>query len=236
MGQIHTTSHATASSKIPAEAQEAVDLPAGEVQHPYFWDGLKIICRVGATLLFDLKAWGTHHVPKKGGAIIVSNHQSFLDPILLGVRLRRPVSYMARSDLFSKPAFTWLIRQLNAFPVRRGESDLGAMKQAIARVQQGRVLIMFPEGTRTSDGNVHALQPGIGLLARRADVPVIPAVIDGSFAAWPRGQFLPYPHPIRVMYGAPLAIEGLKASQIVELIGQTLPKMLDELRRIGEVS
>src|SRR5439155_19090461 len=128
-----------------------------------------------ATVLFDLKAWGSEHVPEQGGAIIVSNHQSYLDPIMLGVRLRRPLSYMARSDLFTQPGFTWLIMQLNAFPVRRGESDLGAMKQAIARVRQRRLLLMFPEGTRTRDGQIGAIQPGIALLARRAGVPLIPA-------------------------------------------------------------
>jgi len=225
----HSTPSVTAPSTAPAEDRALADV-ASEVQHPYLWDGLKIICRVGATLLFDLKAWGVQHVPQQGGAIIVSNHQSYLDPIMLGVRLRRPVSYMARSDLFSKPAFTWLIRQLNAFPVRRGESDLGAMKQAIARVKQGRLLVMFPEGTRTPDGEIQTIQAGIGLLARRAGVSLIPAVIDGSFAAWPRGQLFPHPHPIRVMYGPALAIKELKAGEIVDLIGRTLRSMLIELR------
>jgi 1-acyl-sn-glycerol-3-phosphate acyltransferase len=90
------------------------------------WKAGRALCRLYTTLAFDLKVYRTDHVPPTGGALVVSNHQSYLDPILLGVQLRRPMSYMARATLFRNRFFNWLISNLNAFPVRRGEGDVGA--------------------------------------------------------------------------------------------------------------
>src|SRR6185312_9644763 len=107
--------------------------------HPV-WKFLQAICRVATTLAFDLKVYGAHRVPQEGGVLLVSNHQSYLDPVLLGVRLKRPLSYMAKSELFKHRAFAWLIRSLGAFPVKQGAGDVGAMKETIARLQEGRAL------------------------------------------------------------------------------------------------
>lgn len=202
----------------------------GVIRTPPIWGFGKILCRVATTLMFDLKTYGRMNVPHDGGALLISNHQSFLDPILLAVHLPRSISYVARSTLFDKPAFGWLIRQLNAFPIRRGEADVSAIKESIRRLQEGHVLTMFPEGTRSKDGNLGPILPGIAMIVKRANVPVIPAVIHGSFEAWPKGVKLPRPHPIRVLYGPPLQINKLKATQIVDLIDHTLRTMLDELK------
>ena len=194
------------------------------------WSCGRAFCRIATTLLFDLQLRGIHNVPVTGGALLISNHQSYIDPILLAVQLPRMVSFMARSNLFDNQYFGWLIRGLNAFPVRRGESDISALKEALRRLAAGDVLTMFPEGTRTHDGEIGRIQPGIAMLVRRARVPVVPAVINGSFQAWPRGQKLPHPHPIRVMYGPPMHVAGLKGHEIVDLIDRTLRSMLVELR------
>jgi 1-acyl-sn-glycerol-3-phosphate acyltransferase len=182
--------------------------------------------------MFDLKVYGTRHVPKTGGVLLLANHQSYLDPVLLGVRLDRPISYMAKSDLFEGSGFfTWLIRSLHAFPVKLGRGDVGAIKESINRLHEGYVLNIYPEGSRTLDGEIGPIQSGVALVVRRAAVPIVPVVIDGSFQAWKKGSKLFRKHPIRVMYGPPLMIEGLKGPQLVALIDRTLRDMLAELRR-----
>ncbi len=194
------------------------------------WVVLQAICRVVTTLMFGLRVHGKQHIPKTGGVLILANHQSYLDPVLLAVQLNRPVSFLARSGLFSNRFFAWLIRSLNAFPVRQGAGDVGAVKESIRRLQQGHMLVIYPEGSRTEDGELQPIEAGAALIVRRAGVPVVPAVIEGSFAAWPRGRKLFRPARIEVLYGPPLQTDGLKATQITDLIDRTFHQMLAELR------
>ncbi len=124
------------------------------------------------------------------------------------------MSYLARASLFRNRFFSRLITNLNAFPIRRGEGDVGAVKEIIRRLQEGHMLALFPEGTRTLTGEIKSLEPGVALVIRRAtDVAIVPAVLDGSFQAWPKGRKLPHAHPIHVMYGPPLQLEGLRATR-----------------------
>lgn len=194
------------------------------------WKFLQTISRIGTTLLFDLKVYGAHRVPAEGGVLLVSNHQSYLDPVLLGVRLGRPLSYMAKASLFKFAPFAWLIRSLGAFPVRQGAGDVRAMKEAIERVQEGLALTIFPEGSRTEDGSLLPIEPGIALVIRKAKVPVVPAVIDGAIDAWPRGRKLFRARPVRVLYGRPMDLSGLSRDQIVERISHEFRTMLGQLR------
>ena len=200
-------------------------------QRSWLWRVLQIFARIFTTLLFDLKVYGRENVPKEGGALLLSNHQSFMDPVLVAVKLQRPVSYMAKLQLFEdKPFFAWLIRSLHAFPIKRNSADVAALKQAIARLEEGNLLNIFPEGTRTRDGQIGKILPGVVVVIRRAGVPVVPVVIDGSFQAWPRWRKLPHPHPIRLKYGPPLKTEGLGSEEIIALMDKTLRDMLAELR------
>jgi 1-acyl-sn-glycerol-3-phosphate acyltransferase len=196
----------------------------------FLWKFLQSICRVFTTSMFDLKVYGAHRVPDEGGVLLVSNHQSYLDPVLIGVRLKRPLSYLAKSELFVFPPFTWLIRSLGAFPVKQGAGDVGAMKQTIARLQEGHALNIFPEGSRTEDGELLPIEKGIALVIRKAKVPVVPVVIDGSFDAWPKGQTVFHAGKIRVLFGHPMDFANLDRDEIIKAIDQTFRKMLSELR------
>jgi 1-acyl-sn-glycerol-3-phosphate acyltransferase len=203
-----------------------------DVPEPLLYRLGRCVCRPWADLWFDLKSYGVENIPRHGGVLVVANHQSYLDPVLLTVKVPRPFSYMAKSELFENPFFSWLIRSLNAFPVRQGEGDVGAVKETIRRLQEGHALILYPEGTRSLDGEIGKIAPGVGLIVRRAGVPVVPAVIDGSFDAWrPKRDRIFRPHPVRVMYGPPMQIQGLKANQIVQKIDTTLHGLLRDLRR-----
>jgi 1-acyl-sn-glycerol-3-phosphate acyltransferase len=202
-----------------------------DLQRDVLWHTLQCLLRFIFTVFFSYRAYGMENLPKKGGVLILSNHQSFLDPILLSLLLTRPMSYLAKAELFKNPIFGRLIRALHAFPVEQGRGDMGAMKETIRRLQEGHLLNIFPEGSRTENGEISRIERGAALVIRRAQVPVIPVAIDGSFQAWPKGQKLPWPHPVKVLYGPALQVEGLDAGQIVELIDRTLQRMLGELRR-----
>jgi 1-acyl-sn-glycerol-3-phosphate acyltransferase len=197
------------------------------------------LCRMAGTLLFDLKAYDVTNIPLTGGVLIVSNHQSFLDPAVLGIPIRRPVSFLAKSELFEGTGplgrlFGKVIRRLNAFPVRQGEGDVGAVRETIKRLQEGRVLTMFPEGGRSNSEEIEPMQPGVGLIVRRAGptVKVVPAAVDGSFRAWSRYRKLPRPAPVRVKYGHPLDLAHLKSNQIIQAIEKEIRRLHAELRAL----
>ena len=152
-------------------------------------------------MVFRLRVYGREQVPATGGVVIASNHQSFFDPVLVGVGLPRSLNYMARDTLFRIAPFRWLIRSLNAFPFRREGIDTGTIREAIRRVGAGGIVVIFPEGTRTNDARIGEIKKGAGLISRKAKSPVVPAVIDGAFEAWPRGQVLFRPWPVNVAFG-----------------------------------
>jgi 1-acyl-sn-glycerol-3-phosphate acyltransferase len=199
-------------------------------ERSFLWKCGQALARVLTTVLFDLKVTGQHHIPAHGGALILSNHQSFLDPVVLAVKLKRPVSYLAKSELFKARWADWLIRALNGFPVRQGAGDVGAMKETINRLQEGHLLNIYPEGSRTKDGNVAQIQKGVALVVRRAKVPVIPAVIVGAFEAWPIQRKMFHGGRVRVRFGPPMYLHGLKPDEMIATLDTTLRKMFEELR------
>lgn len=193
------------------------------------WKSLQMLARIGTSTWIDLKVHRKHHVPRTGGVLLVANHQSFLDPVLVAVQLDRPVSFLAKSELFENRYLKWLITNLHAFPVRQGKGDVRAIKETVERLQEGHVLNVYPEGHRTEDGELGVVQPGIALMIRKAGVPIVPVAIIGSFNSWPRSAKLPRAGHVRVLYGPPIDVSGLKASEVVTLIHQTLAALLEEL-------
>ncbi len=161
---------------------------------------------------------------------MLANHQSVLDPVLLGVHVHRPFSFLAKSELFENRYFGWLIRNLNAFPVRQGRGDKGAIEETIRRLREGHVLNVFPEGSRSLDGEIGPILSGASLIVRRAEVPILPVVIDGSFRAWPKGKRWFRPTKVRVLYGQPVYVHHMKGAAITQYVDATLRRMFDELR------
>ena len=190
----------------------------------------RAIARLVTTLWFDIKVHGVRNIPMKGGVLIVANHQSYIDPAAIGAHVRRMTNYVGKSELFEKPLANWVNRSMGAFPVRQGEGDIGAVREAIKRLKEGAALVLFPEGSRTFDGELQPIAPGVGLIAKKAGVPVVPCVIEGSFDAWPRGQKIFCEHPVRMRFGPPMNLDHLKAQAIVQVIDQTFHRMLTEMR------
>jgi 1-acyl-sn-glycerol-3-phosphate acyltransferase len=158
-------------------------------------------------LLFRLRVSGQARIPKRGGVLMVTNHQSFLDPWLIGIGPSRQIHYMARDTLFKGGVLTFLMELWNAFPVKRGSADLTAIRTAVERLDKGFVVNIFPEGTRSEDGSVGTIAPGFSLILNRAktDVAIVPTVIEGAYEAWPRKAKFPRVFgetAIRIRHGA----------------------------------
>ena len=154
---------------------------------------------------FGLEVTGQEHVPKTGAFIVAANHVSYLDPPVLGVASPRPLRFMARDTLFRYPGFGQLLRALLVMPLRRGESDVHAIREAVKRLKAGECIGLFPEGTRQLTGRLGQAKAGIGLLANLAGVPVVPAHIQGTFAALPPSATWFHPSKIRVAFGPPIS-------------------------------
>jgi 1-acyl-sn-glycerol-3-phosphate acyltransferase len=157
-----------------------------------------------------LRATGRENIPSRGAAMLVSNHLSHLDVLVLGILLDRPLNYVARSTLFFFPLGPF-IRSVGAFPIQRDGIGAQGLKETLRRLKRGGIVTLFPEGTRTLDGELGELKSGIALLAAKAGVPILPAAIAGTFEAWPRSRPLPGPHPIRVHFGRPIPPEQVKS-------------------------
>lgn len=164
------------------------------------WSLFSILFRV----YLGFKVVGRENVPKKGPFVFVSNHTSYLDPIILGTSLYRSLNYMARENLFKRRCFGYIMRGLHAFPVHRGKGDLGAVRESLRILSEGKPLVMFPEGTRSKDRNLKKGKPGVGFIVAKAQVPVVPAYIEGSFDALPRRMKTLRRHPVKVYIGEPI--------------------------------
>lgn len=153
---------------------------------------------------FRLSVTGADRVPREGPALLASNHLSVLDPALIGSVMPRDLDYMAKTELFQIPGFGGLIRRLNAHPVDRTGSDSAALRLALRLLQAGRAVLVFPEGTRGSEGTLQEARAGAGMLATLSGAPVVPVYIQGSGRALPRGAAVPRPVRVSVTVGSPL--------------------------------
>jgi 1-acyl-sn-glycerol-3-phosphate acyltransferase len=169
----------------------------------WLWAGLKIWNRY--------RAIGKENVPSHGKVIIASNHASFLDPPLVGCALKnRYVRFLARSSLFQSRLGRWWANNVGVVFIDRERGDLAAFKAALAVLEAGGALCLFPEGTRTLDGKLQPPKAGIGFLIIKSAAPVVPAYIDGSFTAFSKGTGRIRPTKITVSYGPAISPEEFR--------------------------
>ena len=163
------------------------------------------LVRAVARRWFGVHCHYSERIPETGPAILACTHQSLLDPMLLASFSSRPQCFLARDSLFRIPGFGWLIAKLGAVPVRRGAAGARAGLRLCMRIlERGRVLVLFPEGTRSRDGKLQPLKTGIAYVARGTGAPVVPTLAVGTFAAWPRHRKLPRPAAVNFYFGMPL--------------------------------
>ena len=168
---------------------------------PLWLRGVRRIVRGALRLAFRFRVRGADHVPLRGPVLLVANHASHLDPPLIGCASPRWTAYLARSTLFAPRGFGALIRILGAVPIERDSTGLGGIRTTLAVLDADGTIVVFPEGTRTTDGRAGELRGGFVTIARRSAAPIVPVWVEGSFAAFPRGARFPRPRPISVSFG-----------------------------------
>jgi 1-acyl-sn-glycerol-3-phosphate acyltransferase len=180
-------------------------------------------------ILFRLEIRGKENLPQ-GGAILVSNHKSYLDPIVLGLATKRPISFMAKVELFKYPFFSSLIKAFYAFPVRREEADKKALKEGVKRIKSGFLLGIFPEGTRVRSEEIGDFKPGLAFFYRLTKAPIVPAAVIGTRKVLMRKGILPYLGKIKVVIGKPLRFEGgnVNEEELTKKIRERVVKLYRE--------
>lgn len=182
------------------------------------------ICRAYFGVIHRWQVVGRENVPDTGSVLLVSNHISNLDPPLVGSGIDRKVRFMAKSELFNVPVLSWLIRDFGAFPVKRGAGDRSALRTVFKILDEGEVLGMFPEGTRSKSGEVEEAHSGAAAFALRSKATLIPVAIVGKYK-WFR--------PIRVVYGAPVDLSefyGQKTSK--EVLHEATQRIMDAIEQL----
>lgn len=185
-------------------------------------------------LLYRIEQRGVEHVPERGSAIFASNHQSNLDPMIVGILTwDRGFAAMARSGLFGFKPLAWLMTFIGAIPIQRGKSDRAAMRTAQDLLEKGSTVLLFPEGTRSVDGSLGTFRRGVALLARRAKAPIVPVALEGATDIWPRGRKFPRLRGwIGVQAGPAITVEeiaGMSDDQTLTLLRERIDAMRREL-------
>jgi len=156
-------------------------------------------------IFWRMEVIGTENVPERGGVIIASNHVSYLDPIVLGASTKRKINFIAKKEVFNNIFSSIFLKSLNAFPVDRKKIDMPAFKKTISILERGGILGIFPEGTRSINGELQELKLGVVKIAMKAGVPIIPVGIIGTHKIYPHGKTFPvlFKNKITVYFGAP---------------------------------
>jgi 1-acyl-sn-glycerol-3-phosphate acyltransferase len=157
--------------------------------------------------------------------LVASNHISFWDPPLIGAAVPRELYFLAREEFLRAPVLGPLIRSLNAIPIRRGVADLSGLSRAMDRLKEGAALLMFPEGGRMQDGELHPARPGVGLMAVHADVPIVPCFISGSDRQW---QWWYRGTRVRLWFGRARSWQELAGGETDPTPGRALYQRLGE--------
>ncbi len=174
---------------------------------PLWYRLLWILALVIFKVFFGLRIYGRENIPLKGGVILASNHLSYLDPIVLGLLTPRKLNFMAKRELFENFFFRLLITKLGAFPLKRGRLDRSSYEKALSLIREGKILALFPEGTRSEKGKLRSLRKGAAKIAFKTGAPLVPIIIKGTDKALPKGKRMVKLAKIRVRIGRPLKVE-----------------------------
>ena len=192
----------------------------------YGW--LRCISRPILDVLGHIEFHGSENVPKQGGVVLVSNHLSYVDPVMIAAATTRELHFFGAEEFFRIPGFGWLLEKLNGFPVNRGTPDRQALKEALSRLRAGEALLIFPEGTRSTDRTLGKMHNGASFIIHHTGVPTIPVFLKGAERFMPRGSKFIHPTKLSVTFGSPIDFTALrKANKKQELYQQ----MTEQIRQ-----
>lgn len=188
---------------------------------------MRQVFRLTGIFGYGVRCHGRENFPQTGGALVCANHQSNLDPPLVGMMSNRRMNYLAKKTLFETQPFKWWIEHLDAIPIDRQGLGLGGIKETMRRLKRGEIVLMFPEGQRTWDGEMIPLMPGFCAMARRTGVPLVPVGFDGAFRAWRRGARVPGFSRIRMVVGQPITRDDYSELDDEAMVGLLESRMRD---------
>lgn len=205
----------------------------------WLWESLRALFRIFCSTWLKVKISGTEHLRADSGALLLMNHLSYLDPLVAGVWLHRPVCYLARDNLFRIPLLGSLLRRTFVIPISRESTRTGSIRAGIERLQQGLLVGMFPEGTRSTSGQTERFRPGFLLLARRSSGPIHPVGIAGTERALGKGRFWIRRARIHVVIGPALSdaereqVRHGDDSELCEMLRLRVQACVEEARRLA---
>jgi 1-acyl-sn-glycerol-3-phosphate acyltransferase len=191
-----------------------------------FYRALRALTRMVSVIGFDATYVGRHHLDFPGPALLLSTHQSTLDPMLVGLMSNREMCYLARKTLFKSRVFAAMIRALNAIEIDREGGGLAGLKETLKRLKHGHKVLIFPEGTRTPTGSPIPLKPGFIALARRGSIPLVPMAVTGAYQILRRGSRLPAYYPVCLVVDQPLMPEQVATLSDDELLAEVQRRLL----------
>lgn len=192
-----------------------------------------LFCKV----IGHLEARGVSHIPREGGVLLVANHISLLDPVIIGSAANREIHFMGRSDLFNVPILGKIITAYNAYPVNRWKPDLGALRRTVSLLKEGNAVLIFPEGTRSLDGKLGKTHDGACFIAHRANVPTIPVFHSGTERLLPRGSRRIRRAKLTVNFGEPIDFSDINETEIKrEMYQQMGVRMMNAIAKLRDKS
>ncbi len=189
-----------------------------------FYDFAKSVVTVIFKPWYRIEANGLENFPKEGGVLLCSNHINNFDPIVVGIMAPRPIHYMAKEEIFSVPVLGNIVKKCNAFPVKRGLSDREALRTGLKILKDGKVFGLFPEGTRSKNGELGKGLSGAGFFALKSEAYVVPCAVIGPYKSFRK---------LKVVYGKPIEMDEMRktkasADQVTELIMSEIHKLIKE--------
>lgn len=213
---------------------EPAPLPPPKARNAH-WRTIQFILQNVFCFWLGYRARGCEILDGAEGGLVLANHQSFLDPLLIGLNLHRPVSFVARDSLFKVPLVGWVLRNTYVMPISREAASSASLRETIRRMQHGYLVGLFPEGTRTETGTVGDFKPGFVALIRRAKLPVYPVGIAGGYQALGKGRWFLRPARVRVVMGEPISVEELAQFEgrdqdqaLIDFVRSRIVKCYDE--------
>ena len=199
-----------------------------------FYGAIRRFVRVLFAIVYRARIIGAENVPRSGPLLLVANHQSYLDPPLVGSTVyTRHIDFIARMGLFKFSGFFgWFIATLNSIPIKEEGSDTAAIKEVLRRLEDGRAVLIFPEGSRSETGRMDDFKRGVAVLVKRSRCPVLPIAVEGCYDAWPRGTSRPrlFGARVAIHYGDPISHEDLMANGADQALVR-LHDQINEMRR-----
>ncbi len=202
-----------------------------------FYKAIRVVLFIVYRVLFNFKYFGAERVPSEAdsrGVILAPNHASYLDPPILGISLKRRVTYLAKEYLFKNRFVGLVLKGIGAFPIRTRTDDFRTLRELIRVLKEGRCVVVFPEGTRSSDGTLREAEGGVGFLAAKSTATVVPVYIKGTFEAFPRGADFFKCSPVEVHYGLPFVpaedVALMSEADPYAAIGRRIMKEIKDLK------